>query len=376
MIIAALVDLGVPPTVIAEAAAALPISGVHIHFGTSVKSGIVASKLDVHVESAQPERTYAAVRSILDSSSLTPRVKELAHATFRKLAEAEAKVHRSPIDDVHFHEVGAIDALVDVVGSAAALDWLDATLVVSPLPMGRGFVKARHGVLPLPPPATVECLRGWPTYDGRLDFEFVTPTGAAIVASHARAASRWPAMAPSQVGWGAGTANLADRPNLLRAILGDANASASDGHGEDTHVVIEANLDDATGELLGAAIDSLLAAGALDAWAAPITMKKGRPAFTLSALARAPDADRIAHAMIRETTSIGVRRYGVSRIERPRRMVSVETAYGPIALKISEGPFGPPQIKPELDASVAAAHAHGVPLREVMRAAIAAASTP
>jgi uncharacterized protein (TIGR00299 family) protein len=376
MIIAALVDLGVPPTVIAEAAAALPISGFHIHFGTSVKSGIVASKLDVHVESAQPERTYAAVRSILDSSSLTPRVKELAHATFRKLAEAEAKVHRSPIDDVHFHEVGAIDALVDVVGSAAALDWLDATLVVSPLPMGRGFVKARHGVLPLPPPATVECLRGWPTYDGRLDFEFVTPTGAAIVASHARAASRWPAMAPSQVGWGAGTANLADRPNLLRAILGDANASASDGHGEDTHVVIEANLDDATGELLGAAIDSLLAAGALDAWAAPITMKKGRPAFTLSALARAPDADRIAHAMIRETTSIGVRRYGVSRIERPRRMVSVETAYGPIALKISEGPFGPPQIKPELDACVAAAHAHGVPLREVMRAAIAAASTP
>jgi len=375
MIIAALVDLGVPPTVIAEAAAALPISGFHIHFGTSVKSGIVASKLDVHVEAAQPERTYAEVRAILDSSSLSPRVKELAHATFRRLAESEAKVHRSALDDVHFHEVGAIDALVDVVGSAAALDWLDATLVVSPLPMGRGFVKARHGVLPLPPPATVECLRGFPTYDGGIDFEFVTPTGAAIVASHARASSRWPSIEPSHIGWGAGTANLADRPNLLRAILGESRASHVHEAHEDTHVVIEANIDDATGELLGAAIDSLLTQGALDAWAAPITMKKGRPAFTLSALARAPDADRIAHAMIRETTSIGVRRYGVSRVERPRRMVTIETAYGPIAVKIAEGPFGPPQVKPELDACVAAAHAHGVPLREVMRAAVAAAST-
>ena len=375
MIIAALIDLGVPPTVIAEAAAALPITGFHLHFGTAVKSGIVASKLEVHVETAQPERTYAAVRAILDSSSLSPRVKQLAHATFRLLAEAEAKVHRASIDEVHFHEVGAIDALVDVVGSAAAIDWLDAAIVVSPLPMGRGFVKARHGVLPLPPPATVECLRGWPTYDGGLDFEFVTPTGAAIVASHARGSSRWPAMSPSHVGWGAGTADLPDRPNLLRAILGDAQPEHIEDAGDGaTHVVIEANIDDATGELLGATIDTLLSQGALDAWATPITMKKGRPAFTLAALARAPDADRIAHALIRETTSIGVRRYDVSRLERPRRMASVETAYGPIAVKIAEGPFGPAQVKPELDACAAAARAHGVPLREVMRAAMAAAS--
>jgi hypothetical protein len=302
-------------------------------------------------------------------------VKQLAHATFRLLAEAEAKVHRASIDEVHFHEVGAIDALVDVVGSAAAIDWLDAAIVVSPLPMGRGFVKARHGVLPLPPPATVECLRGWPTYDGGLDFEFVTPTGAAIVASHARGSSRWPAMSPSHVGWGAGTADLPDRPNLLRAILGDAQPEHIEDAGDGaTHVVIEANIDDATGELLGATIDTLLSQGALDAWATPITMKKGRPAFTLAALARAPDADRIAHALIRETTSIGVRRYDVSRLERPRRMASVETAYGPIAVKIAEGPFGPAQVKPELDACAAAARAQGVPLREVMRAAMAAAS--
>jgi uncharacterized protein (TIGR00299 family) protein len=373
MIIAALVDLGVPPTVVADAAAALPISGFHLHFGTAVKSGVVGTKLDVHHDTEQPERTYATVRRILDESSLAPRVRELAHGTFRRLAESEAKVHRSDMDQVHFHEVGAIDALVDVVGSAAALDWLGAELVVSPLPMGRGFVKARHGILPLPAPATVECLRGFATYDGGIDFEFVTPTGAAIVAAHARSSARWPSFAPERVGWGAGTANLKDRANLLRAVLGARTPAASDARG-DTHVVIEANIDDGTGELLGAAIEALLtgSGGALDAWAAPITMKKGRPAFLLSAIARAEDADRIAEAMIRETTTLGVRRYPVSRVERPRRMIEVETAYGRIPVKIAEGPFGPPQVKPEVDACAAAAKAHGVPLREVVRAALEA----
>jgi uncharacterized protein (TIGR00299 family) protein len=376
MIIAALIDLGVPASVVAEAAAALAISGFHLHFGTAVKSGIVATKLDVHVETEQPERTYAAVRAILDESALAPRVRELAHATFRRLAEAEAKVHRSDIDSVHFHEVGAIDALIDVVGSAAAIEWLGAEVVVSPLPMGRGFVSARHGVLPLPAPATVECLRGFAVYDGKIDFELVTPTGAAIVGAHARGSARWPAMVPERVGWGAGTASLKDRPNVLRAVLGArASGDAVAGLGEDTgtHVVIEANLDDASGELVGVAIASLLAEGALDVWAAPITMKKGRPAFTLSVLARAADAERLSHAVLRETTSIGVRRYPVSRVERPRRMVDVETAYGRIPVKIAEGPFGPPQVKPELDACAAAAAAHRVPVREVIRAALAAA---
>jgi uncharacterized protein (TIGR00299 family) protein len=333
----------------------------------------VASSFDVHLEAEQPERTYATVRRVIDDSSLSPHVKELAHATFRKLAEAEAKVHRSSLDDVHFHEVGAIDALVDVVGSAAALDWLGAEVVVSPLPMGRGFVKARHGVLPLPPPATVECLRGFPTYDGGVDFEFVTPTGAAIVAAHAKRAARWPSMAPARVGWGAGTAKLADRPNLLRAVLGDPTQGRARTDDE-THIVIEANVDDATGELLAAAIESVMAEGALDVWAAPITMKKGRPAFVLSAIARAEDGDRVAHAILRETTSIGVRRHGVSRVERPRRMIEAATPYGPIPVKVAEGPFGPPQVKPELDACAAAAKKHGVPLREVIRAALVAAS--
>jgi hypothetical protein len=311
-------------------------------------------------------------------------------------------VHRSPIDDVHFHEVGAVDAIADVVGSAAALEWLGAELVVSPLPMGRGFVRAAHGTLPLPAPATVECLAGLLTYDAGIDFELVTPTGAAIVGAHASGSSRWPSMAPEHTGWGAGTADLADRPNVLRAILGmpatlgasaagrhrhadvhhadahhadatHADATHADAtHAEATHAVLEANVDDATGELAGTWIDALLAAGAVDAWATPITMKKGRPALTLSALARVEHADAVAHAMLRETTSLGLRRYEVARAERPRRMVEVETPYGRIPVKIAEGPFGPPQVKPEFDACLAAARAHGVPVREVVRAATSA----
>jgi uncharacterized protein (TIGR00299 family) protein len=368
MIIAALVDLGVPGAVIADAVAKLPITGFHLHFGSRVKSGIVATSFDVHVDDAQPERTYSAIREILDASTLDEATKSAAHATFLRLAKAEANVHKMPIDGVHFHEVGAVDAIVDIVGSAAALTYLGAKLIVSPLPMGRGFVKARHGILPLPAPATVECLSGIPTYDAGIDFEFVTPTGAAIVGTHAVEASRWPSFSPQKTGWGAGTAELKDRPNLLRAILGEAPEN------EKSHVVIETNVDDVTGELVASCMESLFAAGALDAWATPITMKKGRPALTLSALAELSSADAVASAMLRETTSLGVRRYAVGRIERPRKILDVETAFGKIAVKISGGPFGPPQIKPEFDACAAAAKMHGVPVREVIRAALVAAS--
>jgi hypothetical protein len=248
------------------------------------------------------------------------------------------------------------------------MEHLGADVVCSPLPMGRGFVKAAHGVLPLPAPAVVECLRGFPTYDAGIDGELVTPTGAAIVAANASHAERWPTMAPEAVGWGAGTKDFPDRPNVLRAVLGLRTVSVGA-----THVVLEANLDDATGEIVAGAIEKLLEEGALDAWAAPVTMKKGRPGMVLGVLCAASAADTLATIVLRETTSLGVRRTDVSRVERPRRIVVVETPYGKLPVKIAEGPYGPPQIKPEYDACAAAARAHGVPVRVVIAAALAAA---
>jgi uncharacterized protein (TIGR00299 family) protein len=372
MIIAALVDLGVPEVVVEQAVARLGMGGFHLHVGERERSGIVATSFDVHVEERQPERTWGEIRSLLEHSKLSDGVLRRSLATFERLAASEARVHRMPVDEVHFHEVGAVDAIVDVVGSAAALDYLGAEVVVSPLPMGRGRIRARHGILPLPAPAVVECLRGFPTYDGGRAFEFVTPTGAAIVGAHASYAAEWPNMKPLATGWGAGTADLPDRPNLLRVVLGEPLSSSSDSVNPGHYVVLEANVDDATGELLASCIESLLAAGALDAWVAPLTMKKGRPGHTLGAIGPAARADELAAVMLRESTTLGVRRHRVDRLERPRRMEEVETPFGRVPVKVSGGPFGPPQRKPEFDACLAAARTHAVPVRQVIEAALLA----
>lgn len=368
MTIAALVDLGVPFDVVREATAGLPVAGYALALKSLTRSGIVAAKLSVDVTAAQPHRTYGEIDAMLAGASLAPAVKTLARAIFRRLGEAEAHTHRMPLEEVHFHEVGAVDAIVDIVGAAAAIDYVGAAVVVSPLPMGRGFVKAQHGILPLPAPATVTCLAGAPTYAVDLDAELVTPTGAAIVATVASRYARWPAIRPRRVGYGAGTRDLPDRPNLLRVVLGD---HAGDSAAEDTHVIVEANIDDITGELAGVALSALREAGALDAWATPITMKKGRPALCIAAIAPRSHGQAVAEAFLRETTTIGVRKHFVSRIERPRRIEHVDTRFGTIALKVSGGDYGPPLVKPELDACAAAAREHGVPVREVIAAALA-----
>ena len=282
-------------------------------------------------------------------------------------------MHRTPVEAVSFHEVGAVDAIADIVGAAAALSYLGAELVCSPLPMGHGSIECRHGVLPLPAPATVACLRGVPTYAAGIEAELVTPTGAAIVAAQAARFDRWPSLTPLAIGWGAGTRKLPDRLNALRAVLGDAVPSAV-GSDEATHYVIEANVDDMTGELTGHAIVKLLEAGALDAWAAPIIMKKGRPGLLLSALGTGASLAVLENALLRETSTIGLRRYPVSRSERPRESIEVQTEFGKIPVKIARGPYGPPQLKPEFDACVAAAAAHQVPVRIVIAAALAVAS--
>ena len=371
MTIAALVDLGVPFAVLENAFEELPVAGFHAHLGHVHRSGIVATTFDVHVEGKQPERTYGWIDRMLAESGLGDRVKTLARRIFRRLGEAEANVHKMPLEEVHFHEVGGVDAIIDIVGAAAAVEWIGASVVATPLPMGKGFVSARHGTLPLPAPAVVDCLRGVPTYAVALDAELVTPTGAAIVATIAERFERWPSFAPERVGWGGGQRELPDRPNVLRAVLGSAAVEAA----VESHVIVEANVDDMTGELAGHAVTALLAAGALDAWAVPIVMKKGRPALLIAAIGTSEQADSLARTVLRETSSIGVRILPLRRVERPRRIMEVTTPYGVIPVKVSTGPYGPAVIKPEFDSCARAAAAHNVTVREVLAAALEAAKT-
>jgi uncharacterized protein (TIGR00299 family) protein len=368
MTIAALVHLGVPFRVVQRAIDALGIEGCQVSLQTGRVGAIGACKFDVQATDNQHERHYGEIVDLIRKSTLPTGVIDLATRIFHRLAEAEASVHDIPIDRVHFHEVGAFDAIADIVGAAAALEYLGAEVVASPLPLGHGFVHCRHGIIPLPAPAAVECLRGVPTFAAGIEAETVTPTGAAIIASVARRFARWPEMTPERIGWGAGTHRFADRPNVLRVVLGRSNAASevrSQGH-----VVLEANVDDMTGELSGHVLSLLIQSGALDAWAVPITMKKGRPGVILSAIAAPQDCVRLSDLMLRETTTLGVRRTETARSERPRRVIEVPTCYGPVAVKVAEGPFGPIQLKPEFDDCVRIAQQQQVPVREVIAEAM------
>jgi len=370
MFISAMLDLGVPLELLQETLSKLPITGYRLVRGSRAYGGVSASSFSVEVDEGQPERTWSSIDAMLREAPLDEGVRTLACRMFRTLAEAEGRVHGIDPAKVHFHEVGAVDAIADVVGAAAAVTWLaPSEIVCAPLPLGHGTVRARHGILPLPAPAALECLKGVPTYGVDLEAELVTPTGAAIVRTLATRFVRWPAFAPEHIGFGSGSKDLVQRPNLLRVVLG---APAVHGNEEGTHVIVEANVDDMTGELAAHAMARLLEAGALDAWAVPATGKKGRPCLVLSAICSAASAPVVRMTMLRETTTIGLRTHEASRVERPRRMETVQTAFGPIPVKVSAGAYGPEQAKPEFDACVVAARAADVPVREVIAAAAAA----
>lgn len=370
MFLSAMLDLGVPLELLQATLSKLPVDGYRLVRGSRAYGGVSASSFSVEIEGDQPERTWSSIDTMLQQAPLDEAVRSLSRRIFRTLAEAEGRVHGIDPAEVHFHEVGAVDAIADVVGAATAVAWLaPSEIVCTPLPLGHGTVRARHGVLPLPAPAALECLRGVPTYGVDLEAELVTPTGAAIVRTLATRFVRWPAFAPENVGFGSGSRDLVHRPNLLRVVLG---TSSVHGCEEGTHVIVEANVDDMTGELAAHAMARLLDAGALDAWAVPATGKKGRPCLVLSAICSAASAQDVRVTMLRETTTIGLRTHEASRLERPRRMETVQTAFGPIPVKVSAGAFGPEQAKPEFDACVDAAREADVPVREVIAAAAAA----
>lgn len=318
---------------------------------------------------------YLAIRSRIADAALTAGTRRRALDIFDRIARAEAKLHGKTVEDVAFHEVGAIDSVVDIVGTAAALDWLAPSSVsCAGVAMGHGTITCSHGVLPVPAPAALEVLReaGGVMADGGVARELCTPTGAAILAATVTCWSAAPGGRPVAVGWGAGDVELADRANVLRVVAldpGPARAASADA---DRVWQIEANIDDMSPELCGPASDAVFAAGALDVWWAPITMKKGRPALMLSALATEATRGAVAAAILRETTTIGVRYAARERTVLARTIRDVATPYGAIPVKVAADGDTIMNAAPELDACVAAARRHGVPVKLVFAAAQAA----
>jgi len=381
MLLGALVDAGLPADALRGALAGLALGGFELDVRREMRKGLAATRVEVRVadpphahEHGHPHghgRHLPDIEDLIARAGLPGRAPEWATRVFRRLAEAEAKVHGQPVDKVHFHEVGAVDSIVDIVGTCAGLALLGVDRIVSsPLPMGSGYVDTAHGRLPVPAPAVVELMRGVPTRDCPETGELTTPTGAAVLVALADAFGPMPPMVPEAVGYGAGSRQGERVPNLLRVVLG---RPCGPGDAEQDSVwLLETNLDDATGEILGAAAASLFAAGALDVWLTPATMKKGRPGVVLACLAEEGTRAAIEDAVFRETGAFGVRRTRVDRSKLAREHVTVETPYGPVRIKVGRRAGTVVAATPEYEDCLRLAQAKGVALRAVYDAALAA----
>ena len=366
MTLGALVDAGVSGEAISKAIASLGLAG-GVKFETVKRCGMRATYAHVDAPHEHVHRHLHHIDAIIDRSILTDRQKALAKSIFRKLGEAEADSHGVPIEKVHFHEVGAIDSIIDIVGAAVGLDLLGVDEVLaSPVPTGTGFIQVAHGRMSVPAPATAFLLKGVPLAASLVEMELTTPTGAAILATTVSRFGPLPAMTITQIGTGAGTKDLKSQPNVLRLIVGDLVESRV----TDQVTVLETNLDDATGELIGHVSGLLLGAGALDVYSTPIYMKKGRPAVMLSVICDPIRAHQMESILFNETETLGVRHSHWSRSILPRRAAIVRTEFGPIAGKAfwrSENDTK--RFSPEHDACADAAKSHGVTLRTVLEAA-------
>lgn len=381
----ALVDAGFSMERLHENLSGLEIGDHEIVVEWTTRGGVSAAHVSVETTAEQPPRTWRAIREMLDSSGLPARVKDGALRAFVILAEAEAKIHGVDAEDVHFHEVGAVDAIVDIVGVAAGLAALDIDeLIVSPVATGSGMVETDHGTLPVPAPATVELLLGVPTYSGEVDSELTTPTGAALLRAFATSFGRMPIMTAVTTGYGAGDREL-PIPNVLRLVLAEhaepapvaplpAGAEAEpapeppalNGMRSEEIVLLETNIDHLTGEHLAYAAERLLAEGALDVWQTPIFMKKGRPAVTLSVLVTLEGRDRLAELTVELTGSLGVRVTPLTREVAPRWTATVETSLGSIRVKVARF-GGVDRVRPEADDVARVARTTGLPFEVVAR---------
>ena len=369
MTLGALTDLGVPLEWLKEKLAEIPLEGFDISIKKELRQGIHAKRVHVSVAADLPSRTYADIRKLIQNSRLPTRVKETALAVFDKVAAAEAKIHHELKDQIHFHEVGALDSIIDIVGTALCIDYLGIDKIFSSkIPLGKGFVSGRHGVLPVPAPATVEILKHIPVYGSGIDQELVTPTGAAIIAALADGFCDLPAMKIEKIGYGAGQRDNTPTPNLLRIIKGveyPESDAPHQGRLADPILVVETCIDDMNPEFYGHIMDRLFEDGALDVYWIPVFMKKNRPGTMIQVLCRPEMEEILVRRIMTETSTSGIRSYRVGRYALQREITTVKTAYGDVDVKKMIDPDGKPRMVPEYEVCRKIALSSSVPLQEV-----------
>ncbi|MBP1711894.1 MAG: hypothetical protein H6Q42_97 [Deltaproteobacteria bacterium] len=364
MTLAALLSLGLPKEKLLQELKKLNLNNYSVEIFSGSRSGIAATGVEVRVGHQQHDhRHFSNIRALIQESSLEPGVKEISLKIFQRLAEAEARVHNKAVEDVHFHEVGAVDSIVDIVGTAVGIAFFNPERIFSSeLPMGRGFVNCQHGRLPLPAPATVEVLKGYPVKRVEVEGELVTPTGASIVAALSSGVAAWPDGIVRAIGYGMGKSEFPDRPNLLRLILGEAEGP----YDSDRAMILEANIDDMNPEFYGFLMERLFAERALDVSLSHLLMKKSRPGILLRVIAEERDAEKLTEVILKETTTLGVRSYPVTRKKLPREIKEMETKYGKIRVKIS----GDIRFQPEYEDCRRVAMEKGIPIQEVYQEAM------
>jgi pyridinium-3,5-bisthiocarboxylic acid mononucleotide nickel chelatase len=369
MLLGALVDAGVPLDVPAAAVAALPVERIRLETEQVTRHGLGATRVHVHAPDSSTHRTWADVRALLTDAALPTPVREGALAVFERLAVAEGRVHRTAPDEVHFHEVGALDALADVVGVVAGFEHLALSrLTASPVALGSGSARGAHGVVPVPGPAVLELLGGVPVHAGAVPAEMCTPTGAALVAARVDEWTTLPPMRVERVGTGAGGRDPVELPNVVRLVLGEPADPRPAGP-----VVLEANVDDLDPRLWPGVLDALFAAGASDAWLTPILMKKGRPAHTLSVLCRPETVGDVQAAVFATTSTIGMRVVPVGKVALERVHTVVEVLGGRVGAKLAVSGGRVVNVSVEYEDVAALAEDRQLPVKEVLRAATAAA---
>jgi uncharacterized protein (TIGR00299 family) protein len=372
MLLGALIDVGWPEERLRDVIARLKLGDVHTDVQRITKHGVSATQVRILSPPHQPHRGLSDLASIVIQADLPNAIQERAISALKLLAEAESAVHNVPVERIHFHEVGAVDTIVDIVGTLVGIQELNIEkMYCTPIPWSHGTVKTQHGILPVPPPAVAMLLRNVPVVGVKIEGETVTPTGATLVRTVAQQFGEMPAMRVERVGYGAGQRDWPDRPNVLRLMIGESREE-SEGLNVEQLIQLTCNIDDMNPEWYGPLVNELSNANALDVWLTPVQMKKGRPGTVVEVLCRAEDSATLRATLLRHTTTLGVRETVVTRYSLPRHVETVQTAFGDVRMKVASLPDGSVKASPEHDDCLARASANGVSVGDVWLAAVQA----